>query len=210
MLKKITWKCLPCWELHLYSYSKSEGKFREKFFSQTAHQESDYSVGRKGEAVREGMQWNFCCLVKPEYLLKTKEILQSTLFTKECGTLHFFFFFYQLSFFNMMNTYSSMLKKIQLSLLASLHSSHSIFTQSSASFQNDAYGIYTHIWGLILGPSEAGGTSVWPIELYKICDYVYIKCFTINMTYTILNSNISRIYFTSKSSLCSALKSLCT
>lgn len=110
----------------------------------------------------------------------------------------------------MMNTYSSMLKKIQLSLLASLHSSHSIFTQSSASFQNDAYGIYTHIWGLILGPSEVAGTSVWPIELYKICDYVYIKCFTINMTYTILNSKISRIYFTSKSSLCSALKSLCT
>lgn len=43
--------------------------------------------------MREGMQWNLCCLVKPEYLLKTKEILQSTLFTKECGTLHFFFFF---------------------------------------------------------------------------------------------------------------------
>lgn len=105
----------------------------------------------------------------------------------------------------MMNTYSSMLKKIQLSLLASLHSSHSIFTQSSASFQNDAYGIYTHIWGLILGPSEVGGTSVWPIELYKICEYVYIKCFTINMTYTILNSKISRIYFTSNSNLCSAL-----
>lgn len=106
----------------------------------------------------------------------------------------------------MMNTYSSMLKKVQLSLLASLHSSHSIFTQSSASFQNDAYGIYTHIWGLILGPSEVGGTSVWPIELYKICEYVYIKCFTINMTYTILNSKISRIYFTSNSNLCSALK----
>lgn len=104
-----------------------------------------------------------------------------------------------------MNTYSSMLKKIQLSLLASLHSSHSIFTQSSASFQNDAYGIYTHIWGLLLGPSEVGGTSFWPIELYKICEYVYIKCFTINMTYTILNSKISRIYFTSKSNLRSAL-----
>lgn len=155
------------------------------------------------------MQQDFCCLVKPECLLQTKEMpLINWLYQRTWDTSFFFFFlfFYQLSFFDMMNTYSSMLKKIQLSLLASLHSSHSIFTQSSASFQNDAYGIYTHIWGLILGPSEVGGTSVWPIELYKICEYVYIKCFTINMTYTILNSKISRIYFTSKSNLCSALK----
>lgn len=151
------------------------------------------------------MQQDFCCLVKPECLLQTKEMLSiNGLYRRTLDT--FFFFFYQLSFFDTMNTYSSMLKKIQLSLLASLHSSHSIFTQSSASFQNDAYGIFTHIWGLILGPNEVGGTSVWPIELYKICEYVYIKCFTINMTYTILNSKISRIYFTSKSKLRSALK----
>lgn len=157
--------------------------------------------------MRQWMQWDFCCLVKPLCLLQTKEILQSTGCTKELGTLHFFLLVVILRHDEYLQQY---VKKIQLSLLASLHSSHSIFTQSSASFQNDAYGIYTHIWGLILGPSEVEGTSVWPIELYKICDYVYIKRFTINVTYTILNSKISRIYFTSKSSLCSALKSLCT
>lgn len=42
--------------------------------------------------MREWMQWDFCCLVKPECLLQTKKILQSIGFTKEYGTLHFFFF----------------------------------------------------------------------------------------------------------------------
>lgn len=36
------------------------------------------------------MQWDFCCFVKPVCLLQTKEILQSTGFTKELGTLFFF------------------------------------------------------------------------------------------------------------------------